>query len=457
MTAPAPPSDRPRAERFTYLGVEVDEAADTLRCRYRLRWADGAELTFVETYRFPPGGTWSPAAHEVARLVHLFAGVSYYKAGIPPVVDLGDTPLRRGDRALLEAFYLDGLGEMAYRNGVSLDGLALEGGTDAGPPAPTDLGRGRPLVPFGGGIDSTVVVDAVTRVHDDVALFVVHRGGDPFPAIERAAEPTGLPILRVQRDLDPQLLRPAEPDRFWNGHVPITGILSAVAVLTAALHGRDLVVMSNEWSSSQGNLEHGGRVVNHQWSKSEAFERLFRAALAEALDPPVEWFSLLRPRSELWVAQRFARLPQFHGVVHSCNRAFHLDADRRQAAWCGRCEKCVFIDLILSPFLDRTALEAIFDGREPLADPSLLPAFRDLIGIGTAKPWECVGDIDECRTAAALAAERADRAGNEVLAALLDDLGPDAVARARADVDRLLAPMGPHWVPDALLDPPSLG
>ena len=449
MTTPAAP---PRAERFTYLGYEVDEAADTLRCRYALD-----ELTFVETYRFPAGGTWSPAAREAARYVFLFAGISYYKAGAPPVVDLGDTPVRPADRPLLERFYLDGLGEFSYRNGLSLDGFEITGGTEAGPPVPTSLGANRPLVPFGGGIDSLVSVDVVTEACDDVALFVVHRGGDPFPAIERAAAATGLPMLRVQRDLDEQILRPADPGRFWNGHVPITGILSAVAVTTAALHGRDMVVMSNEWSASQGNLEHDGRLVNHQFSKSETFERAFRSALAEALAPPVEWFSLLRPHSELWVAQRFARLERFHGVVHSCNRAFHLDAEQRQAQWCGRCDKCCFIDLILSPFLSRTQLEAIFDGREPLADLTLLDQLRDLIGTGSAKPFECVGDVDECRTALTLAAERDDRAGSPVLAALLEDLGPEAAARARADVDRLLAPMGPDWVPDALRSAAGLG
>ena len=444
-----------RAQRFSYLGFEVDEAADVLRCRYRLD-----DLTFAETFAFPSGRTWTPAALEAARLVFLLAGISYYKAGAPPVVDLGPTVLRPGDRELLHAFYVDGLGEFAYRNALSLADLQLVGGVDEGGPVPTGLasGGGRPLVPFGGGIDSLVSVDLVTKAYDDVALFTVHRAGAPFSAIERAAAATGLPTLQVAREVDPQVLQPADPGRFLNGHVPITGILSAVAVLAAVLDGRDLVVMSNEWSASQANLEHGGRPVNHQWSKSEAFERAFRGALASALDPPVDWFSLLRARSELWVAQRVAQLERFHGVVHSCNRAFHLSSDARQERWCGECDKCCFIDLILAPFMDRTALEAIFAGREPLADEARLPQLRDLIGTRPdRKPFECVGDVDECRSATVLAAERPDRAGNAVLAALLADLGPEAVDTARAAVPRLLAPLGPQWVPDALLAAAPLG
>ena len=65
--------------------------------------------------------------------------------------------------------------------------------------------------------------------------------------------------------------------------MPVTGILSAIAVMAAVLDGRDAVVMSNEWSASVGTLEAGGRVVNHQYSKSMAFEAGFRQVLAGAL------------------------------------------------------------------------------------------------------------------------------------------------------------------------------
>jgi hypothetical protein len=445
-------TDPLRGSRFTYLGFEVDEPAQTLSCRYELD-----DLTFVETFTFPSGGRWSPEAYEAARFVFLFAAVSYFKATAPAEIDLAETSLRRGDRELLNEYYLDGLGEFAYRNGISLEATKFVGGVDVSGTVPTQLPSGRPMVPFGGGIDSLVSVDVVTDVHDDVALFVVHRAGDPFDAIEQAAKATGLPVLRVEREVDDQILRPSDPDRFLNGHVPITGILSAVAVLTAVLHGRDTVVMSNEWSASRGNLVHNGRLVNHQYSKSESFERGFRTALAAALEPPVDYFSLLRARSELWVAQRFAGLEHFHPVVHSCNRAFHLARGERQEQWCGECEKCCFIDLILSPFMQRAQLEAIFGDREPLANPELLPTFRDLIGTSDGrKPFECVGDVDECRSAAVLALERSDRAGNAVLRTLVSELSATDVDAARAQVPRLLSPMGPHWVPDELLESAAL-
>ncbi|MEQ1788631.1 MAG: hypothetical protein ABL966_16380, partial [Acidimicrobiales bacterium] len=387
---------------------------------------------------------------EAARIVHLLAGVSYYKAGAAREIDLGAVPIRPGEREFLRAFYLEGLGEYAFENELSLDDVELVGGREPTESVVATADATRPLVPFGGGIDSIVSVDLTTRVYDDVALYIANRPGDPFPAIEGAAAATGLPILRAERELDPRILRPADPTSVFNGHVPITGVLSAIAVLVAVLDERGLVVMSNEWSASRGNVEVDGREINHQYSKSDRFENGFRAVVQEALGPHVEYLSLLRPFSELWVARRFAALPQFHGVVHSCNRAFHLDPARRLAEWCGRCDKCCFIDLILSPYMTRTDLAELFGGTEPLDDPSLLPQFRDLLGLGEGrKPFECVGDVDECRTAAALTAERPDRGGNEVLATLLAELGPAATS-ARADATRLQAPLSAHHIPDAL-------
>ena len=448
---PAPPR---RGHAFRYEGYDVDPAANRLTCRYSL---DGR--AFVEHVTFPSGGRWDdPAVDQAARWVFLLAGVSYYKTGAPPVIELPATPLRPAERDFLRSVYLDGLGEFAYRNGLDLTDLSIEApvldGAAARPATAGPTLRKRPLVPFGGGIDSIVTVELV-RPLADAALFVVARHGDLFAAIERPAAVTGLPVTRAERAIDPQVLRSRELG-FLNGHVPVTGIISAIGVMAAVLDGRDALVMSNEWSSSVGNLDVGGRIVNHQWSKSMAFEQAFRDVLAQSVGTAVDYFSRLRPYTELLIAERFSHLDRYHLAFQSCNRGFHIDPAQRLDHWCGRCDKCVFIDLILAPFMDAAALSEVFRGREPLDDMSLLPRFEALVDTsGALKPWECVGEVDECRAAVALAAPRPDRVDTPVLRALADRLGdrlpsPDAIAD-------LLVPTGDHFVPDAYASADLLG
>ncbi len=460
------------ADRFRYEGYEIDPAAGRLTCRYSVGGEQFCERVTLASGpagagdpspagsgpgRGPdavagpapaPGAGWaSPAADAGARLVYLLAGVSYYKTAVPPVVDLGGLATTSAERAFLRTFYLEGLAELAYRNGLDLSGLRLEGpDLDRRPPVPYRPHPSRPLVPFGGGIDSIVTVEAVRAGHPDATLFVAGQEGDRFEAIERPAQETGLPVLRAGREIDPKVLRSAERG-YVNGHVPVTGILSAVAVLAAVVHGHGAVVMSNEWSASSGTVEVDGRTVNHQWSKGLQFEQGFRALLATTFEPPPDYFSLLRSWSELWVARRFADLPHYHPAFRSCNRAFHLDPARRLDHWCGTCDKCCFIDLILAPYMGEPALAAVFGGREPLADPSLADRFRSLLGTGPdAKPFECVGEQGECRAALRLAAARPDRAATPLLQKLADELGP-VPAPGEPAPDDLLRPMGPHCVP----------
>ncbi|MBK5221674.1 MAG: endonuclease domain-containing protein [Acidimicrobiia bacterium] len=444
--------DPTTVEAFHYVGLDVrrNRHSLTLRCRYaldKLGFEEQIDI-LVPPHDSPADDTAIGAA---ARLVYLLAGVSYFKAAAPLVIEVPDG-LNPSERELVSANYHHGLGEYAFRNQIDLSRLSIEAPDARAVPLTAPTGERGPLVAFGGGIDSIVTVEGLRRHTDDLALLVVSRSGDRFEAIERAAAETGLPVLRGERALDPKILRSSELG-FRNGHVPITGILSAVAVLTALVAGRDSVVMSNESSASSGNVEWNGQIVNHQWSKTLEFEDLFRAAIRSSIPGAPDYFSWLRSRSELWVAESFARLDRYHPVFRSCNRAFHQDPAHRLDRWCGQCDKCAFVDLILSPFVEAATLRSIFDGREPLDDPAQEHRFLTLLGLTPdAKPFECVGDVDECRAAVVLAAQRDDRAGS----VLLGRLAAEASTR-QADVDpnRLLAPLGPHRVP-ARYAPPDL-
>ena len=187
---------------------------------------------------------------------------------------------------------------------------------------------------------------------------------------------TGLPVTRIVRTIDPSVRRSAELG-FLNGHVPVTAVITAAALVAAVLDRRDAVVLSNEWSASVPTLVTDGLAVNHQWSKSEEFEQAFGDLVLSTLGPGISVFSYLRPRSELWVAQQFAGLTQYHRTFRSCNRAFHQDPAQRLDHWCGRCDKCCFIDLVLAPFMDRADLDAVFAGDEPLQNPEQRGALPD--------------------------------------------------------------------------------
>jgi UDP-N-acetyl-alpha-D-muramoyl-L-alanyl-L-glutamate epimerase len=438
-TVPPPPR---RGRVFRYESFQSDAERGLLTCRYSL---DGRE--FTERVTLPPGPGWRAGpARAVARLVFLLAGVSYYKTAAPPVIDFGPAALTDTELAFLRAFYVHGLGEFAYRNALDLTPLRLEANRAAGGPASPATDRtGRALVPFGGGIDSIVVAERV-RGLADAALFVVNRPADRFEAIEAPAAVTGLPVVRAGREIDPQLLRSADYG-FLNGHVPVTGILSAIAVLAAVLTGRDAVVMSNEWSASVPTLEYQGRPVNHQYSKSDAFEAAFRGVLAQGPAPVPEYFSWLRDRTELWVGRRFAGLEAYHGSFRSCNKAFYSDPARRLDHWCGQCDKCCFIDLILAPFMPADALRRIFrQAGEPLGDPGLAGKFRALLGAGR-KPFECVGEVNECRAAVLLAARRDDRAASGLLTELAAEVTSWPDAPSEEDIAAMFRPVGENFIP----------
>lgn len=421
----------PRAGTFRYVGLDVEPRR--LSAHYDL---DGRSFSEVVTFDGVGDLTGAPA-RAVATLWYLVAGLSYYKTAAPKRIDLGATPVGPRALALLRAAITDGLGEFAYRNDLDLSDVEIVGATPAAP-APIELDPTRVLTPFGGGIDSIVTVE--TLAHDlDQALFVVSPDGGRFDALEAAAAVTRRPIVRASRSLDPSLLR-GDPT-FLRGHVPVTAMVTLLASLGAVASGRGGVVMSNEHSASVANLSWRGREVNHQWSKSWAAEVLIGGALDEAVGPTLAVASFLRERSELWVARRFSALTAYHHVFRSCNRAFAQDPALRAADWCGECDKCLFINLVLAPFLDRADLRSIF-AAEPLAQRARLEQLRTLVGLGEShKPFECVGDPDESAEALRLVAARDDWRD---VATITETLA--ALAQSESATDPF-APQGPSRVP----------
>ena len=422
---------RARAELFRYCGLDLD--ARSVVGHFEL---DGRHFSERVVFEGIDDLTAAPAA-AVAELWYLIAGLSYYKAGAARTIDLGATRVGPRGRALLDGALHDGLGEFAYRNDLDLDDVAVTGGGDAERFAP-ELDPRRVLTPFGGGIDSVVTV---THLSDELeqTLFIVSPPSGRFTSLEATAAVTGLPVVRATRSLDEQILR--GDDAFYHGHVPVTTMVTLLAALAGVASGRGGVVMSNEYSSSVPNLVWRGHPVNHQWSKSLDAEVLIGDALGELLGDALVAASFLRDRSELWVAERFSHLRDYHGVFRSCNRAFTQDDARRASNWCGECDKCLFINLILAPFLPREALRDIFAG-EPLAGREREGQLRTLVGLGVEhKPFECVGDPDESAVALRAVSTLAQWRDATQLVEIARQTSPGR------SFDELLQPQGPTRVP----------
>src|SRR5690606_11248147 len=350
---------------------------------------DGPEL--VETVTFPGApfaleGARAEAATRALRLLHLVAGVSYYKAAVPPVIRIDGYAIDAATAALMDQVYLNGLGEFAYRNGLDLRGR-IRFPAEAAAPAPAPaLGLDGPaLVAIGGGKDSLVTIEALRAA--GVAQTLAWIGGSQL--IRACAERTGLPMLNIGRALAPALFE-INRQGAHNGHIPVTAINSAILVLAAVLTGHGQVVFSNERSASYGRLIPGTGAVNHQWSKGWAFEQAFGTHVERTVAADLHYYSLLRPLSELAVARQFARNDRYDAYFSSCNRNFHILGEKPAQRWCGLCPKCHFVFLALAPFMPKPRLVAIF-GRNLLDDPGLAPGFDALLEYQDHKPFECVG------------------------------------------------------------------
>jgi UDP-N-acetyl-alpha-D-muramoyl-L-alanyl-L-glutamate epimerase len=357
---------------------------------------DGEEL--VERIRFPNApvipATRAPAFAAALKLLHLVAGVSYYKAGVPPRIEVAVGPLDGATAELLDQLYLHGLAEFAYRNGLDLRGRIdfPRGGIAPTVQHALALPK-RTLVPIGGGKDSLVAVEAIKSIGGEATAVWVGNSA----LIAACAERTGLPTLNIQRELAPALF---ELNRLgaWNGHIPVTAVNSAILAMAAILYGYDSITFANERSASAATLEYDGQQVNHQWSKGYAFEQLLGNWLHTHVAADLDYCSLLRSYSELAITRAFAKLTPYFDVFSSCNRNFKLLGPKPADRWCGQCPKCHFVFLALAPFLPKPRLLSIF-GRNLLDDESQAAGFDALLEYQDHKPFECVGEGAEARAA----------------------------------------------------------
>ena len=408
---------------------------------------DGPEL--IERIGFPNAPALSKGREgsfvRALQMLHWVAGVSYYKAGVPPEIRIDGELPDASTAAFLERLYQHGLGEFGWHNQIDLRGrIRFPASAQASPHATSAGFKRRSLVPIGGGKDSLVSIQWLKQAGDPATAAWI--GSSPL--IAACATRTGLPMLNISRQVSPVLFD-YNREGALNGHVPVTAINSAILVVAAVLYDFDAIAFSNERSASSATLEYDGQQINHQWSKGWEFERDFGEWVARHVASDLHYYSLLRPWSELAIARRFASFSGYDDVFSSCNRNFRLLGPKPADRWCGHCPKCHFVFLALAPFMPKPRLLSIF-GRNLLDDSTQAAGFDALLEFRDHKPFECVGEGRESRAAMIALAARAEWREDALVRRFTRDIQPQLVDDVA--LKKLLEREGPHRIPSVLLE-----
>lgn len=333
--------------------------------------------------------------------IHIALGVSYYKLYCPKNIFIQTSFLWEKERAFWTKFYTLWLWEFLYRNHISPKNLFTIEMISEKKYEKKDFSVWENfLVPIGGGKDSIVSIELLKEFWYSIT-------GATFAAkdnilYENTALIAEIPRLFLKREISPNILSEVEKWAY-NGHVPISGIIAFVLELACYLYDFWYIVLSNEYSANFGNTSYDGIEVNHQWSKSYEFEKDFWAYVQDNIASHIHYFSLLRPFYEIKIASYFAKLgKKYFGSFSSCNTNFKIFQkniwenvkDISPQYWCNACPKCLFVYIILRPFLTDEETFKIF-WEELYEKRSLETLFLELTWLSGIKPFECVWESRE--------------------------------------------------------------
>lgn len=386
---------------FTFERQSMTRENGTLRLAFDFNLDD--RYHFQPTLEIParPFFGWDSISCELLETLAFQIGmtelVSYWKIACPKRLVVKPFALTESQKRFWKKLYYNGLGEFMYLNGITVSEtdlmqiesqlpMSFQSGDVRGMESMGSVRFDeRTLVPVGGGKDSVVTLECLRNEMPLIPMIVNPRGAT-LNCVETAGYKENEFIV-INRTLDPTMLK-LNAEGYLNGHTPFSALLAFISVLVAFGSRSKYIALSNENSANESTVP--GTNINHQYSKSIEFERDFRNYVAENINKEVQYFSFLRPLSELQIASLFAQCSAYHPVFRSCNVGSKTDS------WCGHCPKCLFTWIILSPFLSHEKLVAIF-GKDLMADASLQPILEELNGTAAVKPFECVGTVEEVR------------------------------------------------------------
>lgn len=320
--------------------------------------------------------------------------VSYWKCACPAVIEVNCGSLCDWQVKWWKKFYLNGLGEFFYLNGINTEEINSDElmtiivKNKTPPMFNLHCNLRGTLIPVGGGKDSIVTMELLHESFSDNLCYLINARERALQTARYAGFNDGK-IIKVYREIDKELLR-LNSEGYLNGHTPFSGIVAFSSWIFAYLTGKKYIALSNESSADEGNVT--GTGINHQYSKSTEFENDFRQYTARYFSAYPEYFSLLRPWSEWQIAKVFVEFPRYLDIFQSCNAGFRTDS------WCGKCAKCLFVYIMLSAFIDDEKIIKIFNSNM-LDNAEFRGIFKGLVYNDFEKPFECVGTKSEINLA----------------------------------------------------------
>lgn len=326
----------------------------------------------------------------------LIESVSYWKATCSPEIIIKAGFLDKRQIKWWRNLILNGMGEFFYQNKIDFtrpDFVKIKTQKNFQKAnLYTKKFKSRTLIPIGGGKDSAVTLEIFKKNKENINCL----GLNPTSAAKRIIRigKCKNPII-IRRKIDKKLLE-LNRKGFLNGHTPFIVYVSFLNVLSAVIFDYKYIAFSNERSSNEGNIIYLGKKINHQYSKSFHSEKLFKSYTKKYLAKDIEYFSFLRPLYEIQIAKIFSNFPQYFSAFLSCNEAYKTYSGTKKITgrWCRNCSKCLFVFVILYPFLKEKNLIKIFS-ENLFEKKNLLPIMQELIGQERFKPFECVGTEKE--------------------------------------------------------------
>lgn len=370
-------------EKFEY---QVDSGILKIKFHFHLE----PNIDFYPTLEIPLLGEAKNLDSYIFNL-GLMEMISYWKATCPPNIIIKAGHLSEDQINWWKDLLINGLGEFFYQNQINFtepNFLNIKISSDKRFWADENKDSQGDLILIGGGKDSAVTLEILRNQSKKNNVLLLN----PTMAAIKTTEVAGFiaPII-VTRQIDPQLLQ-LNKLGYLNGHTPFSAYLSFLSTLVAKIYNFKNIIVSNEQSAGEASLEYLGLLVNHQYSKSYRYEALFRDYLRAYINKDINYFSFLRPLTELQIAALFLQAEKYDLAFNSCNVG-------RGNYWCGECPKCAFVYLIFSALSDTKRLKKIFGQNNFFENEKIQSYIKDLTGDGKHKPLDCVGSEEESKMA----------------------------------------------------------